>query len=40
MSNTWDNGTQYFALHSTSVGKVLIEELGYRSEFLNVFENI
>ena len=31
-SNNWAKGTKYFGLHTTSVGKVLITELGYRSE--------
>ena len=37
-SNKWANGTKYCALYRTSVGNVLIVELGNRTEFLkNIF---
>ena len=33
-SSKWANGTKYCGLYRTSVGNVLIAELGNRSEFL------
>ena len=37
--NKWAKGTKYIGLYSTSVGNVLITELGHRSEFLKRIVN-
>ena len=38
-SNKWAKGTKYCGWYRTSVGSVLITELGYRSEFLKRIVN-